>query len=305
MAEVYNSAYGYSLGIATLAGVFEDNCAVTSEARVDRRFYQLTLAFAATVSEAKAVSASTNAAKLTPASFAAGISSASSAQGVTVPVPSADQISGVTVTVITTAPTTQPSVAPTSSTTTYSYTLSGYSSSDFDETTTAGQNMRTSLTTAFAETVGINSTKVTLGDIVDTGRRSSVVVPFVVSASNLIADDVNVLMTSTSASGFGQLFVAAAAQFGLTVAAPVVAVFDESDESSINLMLYLIIASASIVLLLLITVLLIVVVNLGGCCLNRHNLPHRCLAKKCTRRKDTPKMSKDELFISTMTPNCL
>ena len=86
VAGVYNSAYGYSLGIATLAGVYEDNCAVTSEASTDRRFAQLTLAFHATVSEAKAVSASTNAASLTPASFAAGISSASSAQGVTMPV---------------------------------------------------------------------------------------------------------------------------------------------------------------------------------------------------------------------------
>ena len=152
--------------------------------------------------------------------------------------------------------------------------------------------MRTSLTNAFAETVGINSTQVTLGDIVDTGRRSSVIVPFVVSASNLNVNDVNALMTSTSASGFGQLFVAAAAEFGLTVAAPVVAVFDGNAYSRSQLVLYLIIASASIVFLILMAVL---VICLCGCC--------RCVAKKFARRKKNRRMSKDDLFISTMASN--
>merc|ERR1711865_1109461 len=217
-----NSAYGYTLGISTLAGVYEEGCSVTSEVSLNRRT-GMTLEFSATVSQAQSGSAAVNAATITPASFAAGISSASAAQGVTVPVPSADQISGVTVTVITEAPTLQPSAAPSLAptiSTAYSFMMSGYSASDFDTSTAAGQTMRSVLTDAFAQTVGVNESWVAIGSIADGSRRSSIIVSFVVSGDSLNSVSVNTLMTSTLASGFGQIFVATAAGYGLTVAAP-------------------------------------------------------------------------------------
>merc|ERR1712160_99135 len=93
----YNTAVGNQYGIATLEGVFDADCSVSSQASLSRRT-GITLAFSATVSQVKSASAIENAASVTPESFATGVSKASSAQGVTVPVPTAEQISGVTVT---------------------------------------------------------------------------------------------------------------------------------------------------------------------------------------------------------------
>jgi len=97
VATVYNSAYGYAIGIASLEGVYEDGCTVNSEASLTRRT-GMTLAFSASVSAAQTQSAHSNAASFTAASFAGHISSASTAQGASVPLPLASDISGVSYT---------------------------------------------------------------------------------------------------------------------------------------------------------------------------------------------------------------
>merc|ERR1711865_738911 len=113
--------------------------------------------------------------------------------------------------------------------------MSGFSANDFDVSTTSGQTMRTALADAFAQTVGVNASQVAIGSLTDGSRRSSITVSFVVSGTSLDTASVNTLMTSTLASGFGQIFVATAAGYGLTVAAPgvtAVSSFDDSSSSS-------------------------------------------------------------------------
>jgi len=110
--------------------------------------------------------------------------------------------------------------------------MSGFSTNDFDVSTTSGQTMRTALTDAFAQTVGVNASQVAIGSLTDGSRRSSITVSFVVSGASLNTASVNTLMTSTLASGFGQIFVAAAAGYGLTVAAPGVTAVSSADDSS-------------------------------------------------------------------------
>jgi len=136
------------------------------------------------------------------------------------------------------SPTVQPPAAPSpapTAPTTYSFIMSGFSANDFDVSTTSGQTMRTALADAFAQTVGVNASQVAIGSLTDGSRRSSITVSFVVSGASLDTASVNTLMTSTLASGFGQIFVATAAGYGLTVAAPgvtAVSSFDDSSSSS-------------------------------------------------------------------------
>ena len=71
VAAVYEAAIAYRYGIATSAGVFDNDCSMSSQASLSERRSSMTLAFIATVSQAKSASASANAASLTPESFAA------------------------------------------------------------------------------------------------------------------------------------------------------------------------------------------------------------------------------------------
>lgn len=97
VATVYNTAYGYEMGIASLEGVFEDGCIVTSSASLGRRA-SMKLSFEAVISAALHESATSNAATLSASSLARSISQASTAQDASVPVPTESDISGVSYT---------------------------------------------------------------------------------------------------------------------------------------------------------------------------------------------------------------
>ena len=136
-----------------------------------------------------------------------------------------------------------PSTSPTAAQgdTTYSYDMSGYSASDFTNSTSTGQTMRTSLLEAFVRVVASfgQSSHCALGSIVDSSTNHvtddyqlQVFVSFVVTGANLNTEQVDALMTSRTEFGFGQLFVAAAADNGLTVTAPIVTMIDPSSSGS-------------------------------------------------------------------------
>jgi hypothetical protein len=99
VATVYNAAYGYEMGIASLEGVFEDGCIVTSSANLGRRA-SMKLSFEAVISAALHEIATSNAATLSASSLAGSISQASAAQDASVPVPTESDISGVSYTQI-------------------------------------------------------------------------------------------------------------------------------------------------------------------------------------------------------------
>jgi hypothetical protein len=75
---------------------------------------------------------------------------------------------------------------------------------------------------AFANTTGLAKSTVSITSVTAYTRRAGVTVDFTVTGVTIDVTAVNAAMTDTSSSGFGQLFVAAAAAAGQTVSLPTV-----------------------------------------------------------------------------------
>jgi hypothetical protein len=137
----------------------------------------------------------------------------------------------------TAAPTTNPTTAD-DTVTTLVYSMSGFTTEDFDPSTTKGQSMRTSAVNALIESAsGIEAGQVTIGDVTAADRRtgSGVHISFVITGSgNLDLTAVNAAMTDAGANGFVQAFIRIAESYGYTVAVFVTTLVSTSTSTGSN-----------------------------------------------------------------------
>jgi hypothetical protein len=122
--------------------------------------------------------------------------------------------------------------ATTATTTVVSYKLSGLTTSQLDASTPSGQALRGAMIDAFANSTGLATSTVSITSVTAYTRRAGVTVGFTVTGVTVDVTAVNAAMTDTSSSGFGQLFVAAAAAAGQTVSLPTVESLTIVDSSS-------------------------------------------------------------------------